>query len=276
MQRGITDRLTKSVDELTVKEKLTKSFDRLTGKDKLTKSADRLTVGSTDNVQIIISPPLEESLSDSCLFIPLDYPVLLPRSTNTTNSLVQLLFALPHITHELPKESQKTMDLVNFITTSQPIPWLNDDNQPLNNFDNQLHTLIDFFKTTRFGWRIHHVKIHVTSGILDALRCNTPLMTTPIPLFLLLQITKPPLLEIAVPFDLDLGCFTSQKGTLYKLHGIVTRADDFITYTRYCSSNEWFRICNDQWRTVDLGQKLSSRGVVVAVYMQAQIPTKIR
>ena len=55
--------------------------------------------------------------------------------------------------------------------------------------------------------------------------------------------------------------------TFYRLHGFVTHSGGhFLCYTRVWGGSEWFRCDDERIADVELGVRVESRGVVLAVY----------
>ncbi|RKP01153.1 hypothetical protein CXG81DRAFT_12360 [Caulochytrium protostelioides] len=79
--------------------------------------------------------------------------------------------------------------------------------------------------------------------------------------------------NIELPMDLDLGCFAEARRdqkTFYGLHGFVTQSRGrFITYTRVRGDHHpWYKCRDGEVTTVELGHRVASRGVMLAIYRQ--------
>ncbi|KAJ3307936.1 hypothetical protein HDU76_004239 [Blyttiomyces sp. JEL0837] len=63
------------------------------------------------------------------------------------------------------------------------------------------------------------------------------------------------------------GNSAALKSTFYWLHGFVTQTEGrFLTYTRLRGGSTWFKCEDEVVNEADLGARVSSKGVVMAVY----------
>ncbi|KAJ2994260.1 hypothetical protein HDV02_001729 [Globomyces sp. JEL0801] len=86
--------------------------------------------------------------------------------------------------------------------------------------------------------------------------------------------------SVELPMEMDMGKYLAEnaqkpskshfyKGsaTFYRLHGFLTQKDlNFMTYTRLRSGKKWFRAQDKQVDQVDLGHRIESQGLAVAIY----------
>ena len=55
--------------------------------------------------------------------------------------------------------------------------------------------------------------------------------------------------------------------TFYKLHGFVTQAQGkYVTYTRTRGGQQWYRCCDENITKIELNIRVSSKGVLMAIY----------
>ncbi|KAJ3104679.1 hypothetical protein HDU97_008955 [Phlyctochytrium planicorne] len=96
--------------------------------------------------------------------------------------------------------------------------------------------------------------------------------------------SSPPLYHrtaVEMPMDLDLGfaldtsasrrgsggSSRKEKNTFYKLHGFVTQTEGrFLAYTRSLAGVKWYKCEDDVVAEADLGARVASKGVLLAVY----------
>ncbi|KAI8915539.1 hypothetical protein EDD86DRAFT_196290 [Gorgonomyces haynaldii] len=82
---------------------------------------------------------------------------------------------------------------------------------------------------------------------------------------------------VEIPIELDAGLYLDPSArkpvshgvqcTFYRLHGFSTQAQGkFVTYTRIRGGSEWYRCCDEATSVVDLGMRVSSKGVLFCVY----------
>ncbi|KAH6568480.1 hypothetical protein BASA62_005468 [Batrachochytrium salamandrivorans] len=87
---------------------------------------------------------------------------------------------------------------------------------------------------------------------------------------------------IELPLELDLGFYLDPAATMpahagfrkdsriptfYRLHGFVTQSQaHFMTYTRLRGGLPWFKCDDSVISSVDLGSRIASKGVMVALY----------
>nr|KAJ3407042.1 hypothetical protein HK105_003434 [Polyrhizophydium stewartii] len=116
---------------------------------------------------------------------------------------------------------------------------------------------------------------------------------TILPHFLLMMFQRPALdppapqaryhaTSVELPLEIDLGFLLdptaplpiqhghrsdNRSPTFYRLHGFLTQANaHFLTYTRVRGGHTWFKCDDSAINSVDLGTRVASRGVMVAIY----------
>eukprot|EP00842_Homolaphlyctis_polyrhiza_P006561 jgi/Hompol1/6906/HPOL_002390-RA len=88
---------------------------------------------------------------------------------------------------------------------------------------------------------------------------------------------------VELPLEIDLGFYLdprapppvihmarggrSGSATFYRLHSFVTQANGkYLCYTRLRGGNEWYRCADENISVVDLGSRVASKGIMLAIF----------